>query len=111
MNHNASWINKILAHRYHLITLLNKKSITNIYLAHHILIDRLNTIKLLHSNTTHNPKLRNLFLRETRTINHINHPNIVEITDYNETPKTTYLIINYVTNEPLSHVLERDPLD
>lgn len=110
MDRSTSWIGKVLAHRYRLIALLGEGSVADVYLARHVLIDRLSAIKLLRSDAAHSPELRSLFLREARAVNRINHPNIVEITDYGETPGTAYLVMDYVAGEPLSRVLGRGPL-
>jgi len=110
VDRSASWIGKVLAHRYRLIALLGEGSVADVYLARHVLIDRLSAIKLLRADAAHSPELRSLFLREARAVNRINHPNIVEITDYGETPETAYLVMDYVAGEPMSRVLGRGPL-
>src|SRR5262249_2430883 len=45
-----------------------------------------------------------------RAVNRINHPNIVEISDYGEAEGYVYLVMEYVPGEALVKALERGPL-
>ncbi len=82
----------------------------DVYLARHVLIDRLSAIKLLRPEFGGDAALRRRFLQEAKAVNRINHPNIVEITDYGETDGTAYLVMEYVPGEPLSRHLAEGPL-
>ena len=55
-----------------------------VYLARHVMIDRLSAIKMLRRDLAMSASHRERFLREARAVNRINHPNIVEITDFGE---------------------------
>lgn len=81
-----------------------------VYLARHVLIDRLSAIKLLRREMGGDRALRRTFLREAKAVNRINHPNIVEISDYGETEETAYLVMEYVPGESLARHLSRAPL-
>jgi serine/threonine-protein kinase len=82
----------------------------DLYLARHVLIDRLSAIKVLRPDVGRDRGLRALFLREAKAVNRINHPNILEITDYGETDDTAYLVMEYVPGEPLKRLLGTGPL-
>jgi serine/threonine-protein kinase len=93
-----------------LIARLGESRLAEVYLARHVLIDRLSAIKILRTEVGRDPGLRSLFLREAKAVNRINHPNIVEITDYGETDETAFLVMEYVPGEALSRTLARGPL-
>lgn len=80
-----------------------------VYLARHVLIDRLSAIKVLRPEYGGDVHLRRRFLQEAKAVNRINHPNIVEITDYGETDATAYLVMEYVPGEALSRRLASGP--
>jgi serine/threonine-protein kinase len=82
----------------------------SVYLARHVLIDRLSAIKFLRPDLGNDETARDRFLREARAVNRINHPNIVEITDYGEAEGLVYLVMEYVPGEALVRLLARGPL-
>ena len=49
-------------------------------------------------------------MREARAVNRINHPNIVEITDFGEFEGTAYLVMEYAAGESLLSTLKRGTL-
>jgi len=104
------WLGRLVASRYRLIARLGESYMAEHFLARHVLIDRLSAIKILRPDVGHDPGMRALFLREAKAVNRINHPNIVEISDYGETDDTAYLVMEYVPGEPLSRLLQRGPL-
>jgi eukaryotic-like serine/threonine-protein kinase len=101
---------------------------SSVYLARHVLIERLSAIKVLNDElldsevpnsgqgTVRESPYREHFLREARAVNRINHPNIVEISDYGEATVTldggirrtvVYLVMEYVPGESLQKVIAR----
>jgi serine/threonine-protein kinase len=104
------WLGRLLANRYRLIARLGEGKMAEVYLARHVLIDRLSAIKVLRSEMGGDRALRRSFLREAKAVNRINHPNIVEISDYGETDETAYLVMEYVPGESLARHLARAPL-
>lgn len=101
----ASWLGRLIAQRYRLIGRLGEGSMADVYLARHVLIDRLSAIKVLRPEYGGDIALRRRFLQEAKAVNRINHPNIVEITDYGETDATAYLVMEYVPGEALARRL------
>ncbi|NUO53951.1 MAG: serine/threonine protein kinase [Polyangiaceae bacterium] len=107
---DTHWLGRLVASRYRLIARLGESRLAEVYLARHVLIDRLSAIKVLRTEVGGDRGLRSLFLREAKAVNRINHPNIVEITDYGETEETAFLVMEYVPGEALSRTLSRGPL-
>src|ERR1044071_3769456 len=57
-----------------------------VYLATHTRLGRRVAIKMLRSHYTNNPNAVHRFFAEARAVNKIQHPNIVQITDFIEQP-------------------------
>ncbi|MEM9191379.1 MAG: protein kinase [Myxococcota bacterium] len=104
-------IGRNLGGRYRLISRLGTGGMSTVYLARHVLIDRLMAIKSLRRDLAADPIQRDRFLREARAVNRINHENIVEITDYGETDDgLAYLVMEYVPGESLLRAMDAGPM-
>jgi serine/threonine protein kinase len=100
------YLGRTIAARYRLIRRLGAGGMASVYLARHVMIDRLSAIKILRQDFSLNPTHRERFLREARAVNRINHKNIVEITDCGEMDSVAYLVMEYVDGRTLHQVLE-----
>ena len=103
-------LGRTIAARYRVTRRLGAGGMANVYLARHVIIERLCAIKVLRQDLALNPASRERFLREARAVNRINHPNIVEITDYGEFEGMAYLVMEYVEGESLLAGLKRGAL-
>ena len=77
-------IGRTVAGRYRLISRLGRGGMSSVYLARHIMIDRLVAVKTLRRDLARDPIQRDRFIREARAVNRINHANIVDISDFGE---------------------------
>ncbi|CAN5821557.1 hypothetical protein BH09MYX1_BH09MYX1_39570 [soil metagenome] len=100
-------LGRTLSSRYRLIKKLGAGGMATVYLARHVMIDRLNAIKILRKDLGLDPLYRERFLREARAVNRINHPNIVEITDFGEMDDLAYLVMEFASGETLLAHLRR----
>ncbi len=98
-------VGRTLAARYRLLRRLGTGGMGVVYLARHVMIERLSAIKILRQDLGMNPMHRERFLREARAVNRINHPNIVEINDFGEDAGLTYLVMEYVEGQSLQDAL------
>lgn len=103
-------LGRTIAQRYRLISRLGEGSVASVYLARHVLIERLGAIKIARPELGSDPAWRERFLHEARAVNRINHPNIVEITDLGEADGIVFLVMEYVPGESLKQLLERGPI-
>jgi tRNA A-37 threonylcarbamoyl transferase component Bud32 len=94
-------VGRTLAARYRLIRRLGTGGMARVYLARHVMIDRLSAIKVLRRDLARSASHRERFLREARAVNRINHPNIVEITDLGESDGLVFLVMEYVEGDSL----------
>lgn len=103
-------LGQTLSGRFRLIERLGAGGMSSVYLARHMLIDRVVAIKMLRRDLANDPVQRDRFLREARAVNRINHENVVEITDFGETSDgLVYLVMEYVPGEPLLYYLRQGP--
>jgi serine/threonine-protein kinase len=98
-------LGRTIAGRYRLVKLLGTGGMSYVYLAHHVVIERLSALKILREDLAKNPAQQASFLREARAVNRINHPNIVEISDMGEADGVTYQVMEYVDGPSLFHEL------
>ncbi len=103
-------IGRTIGGRYRLIQRLGTGGMSSVYLARHVLIDRLMAIKTLRRDLAQDPIQRDRFIREARAVNRINHANIVEITDFGESEDgLVYLVMEYVPGESLLKAMSYGP--
>ncbi|HTQ45476.1 MAG TPA: protein kinase [Polyangiaceae bacterium] len=99
------YLGRTLAARYRLVRRLGTGGMAVVYLARHVMIERLSAIKLLRQDLGMSPGHRERFLREARAVNRINHTNIVEITDFGEDSGLTFLVMEFVEGPSLHELL------
>lgn len=102
-------VGRIIASRYRLLRRLGAGGMASVYLARHVLIERVNAIKVLRKDLSANAAYRERFLREARAVNRINHPSIVEITDVGEADGVAYLVMEFISGESLMAHIRRGP--
>lgn len=100
-------LGRTIAGRFRLIQKLGAGAMSSVYLARHVMIDRMSAIKILREDLGMNPNHRERFLREARAVNRINHPNIVEINDFGEMDGLVFLVMEHVRGEELHARLKR----
>jgi serine/threonine protein kinase len=105
------FVGRTLAARYRLLRRLGSGGMAVVYLARHVMIERLSAIKILRQDLGMNVSHRERFLREARAVNRINHPNIVEITDFGEDSGLVFLVMEYVEGESLQTALAAGPFE
>ncbi|MBU1243680.1 protein kinase [Myxococcota bacterium] len=92
---------------YYVERLLGAGAMGQVFLGVHPKIDRKVAIKVLNANLSTRPDMSERFLAEARAVNHINHPNIVQVFDFGTLPDgRLYLIMEFLTGEDVGHYLE-----
>src|SRR5689334_15311809 len=79
-----------------------------VYRGRHTTLDRDVAIKVLHPHLSSSARNRKRFAREARAIEHLRHPNILEIFDYSGLDaEECYIVTEFVQGETLSGLLWR----
>ena len=73
----------------------------------HEVIQRRVAIKVLHPEAGRNAETVNRFLNEARAVNRVEHPGLVQITDFGKLPDGVgYLVMEYLQGQTLAGRLE-----
>jgi serine/threonine-protein kinase len=94
---------------YRLDTILGRGGMGTVYSGEHIYIKKQVAVKVLHPQFARYPEAVNRFLREARAASSINHPNIVDVTDFGVLADgLVYFVMEYLDGVSLEDVIERD---
>src|SRR5262245_11456570 len=81
---------------YHLIEVIGRGGMADVYKAHQPSLDRFVAIKVL--PRTRDPDFARRFKREAYTLARLQHPNILAVHDYGEHDSLLYLVMQYIEN-------------
>src|SRR5687768_10483059 len=93
---------------YQIIRELGSGAFATVYLARERVLHRLVAIKVLHLERAASDAERERFMREARTAAHLDHPGVVPVLAFGETPTTMYMVMRYVDGESLADRMERE---
>ncbi len=99
----------VLLGRYQILHPLGVGGMGTVYLCEHTTILKKFAVKVLSPELSQRPDHVDRFLREARASSMISHPNVVEITDFGQTPSgAPFFVMEYLEGEDLSEVIERE---
>ena len=105
----------VLVETYRLERLIAEGSMGSVYEARHLRIPKRFAVKFLRIGLEENPEALERFRREAEVVAALEHPNIVEVYDYNVADDgSPYIVLEYLDGEHLGARLRRDgklPLD
>ena len=91
--------------RYAIRGRLGAGGFASVYRAYDPVLDREVALKVLHPHLAEEPKTRERFIREGRTLARIHHPSIVQVFDAGETEGAVYLAMELVEGRSLAELL------
>src|SRR5215210_2832734 len=91
--------------RYELVRRVARGGMAEVYLAHDQLLDRPVALKILFPELSVDRAFVERFRREAQAAANLSHPNIVSIYDWGEEEGTYFIVMEYVSGQPLSHVI------
>jgi serine/threonine protein kinase len=87
----------VLDRRYRITRLLGEGGMGHVYEALHVVLDQLVAVKVLHPRYAYEERFRERFLQEARAASRIQHPNVVVIKDFGDTPDgSVYFVMEYL---------------
>lgn len=93
---------------YRIVRLLGEGGMGAVYEAIHQQIGRRAAIKLLRPEHSHNKELLGRFFNEARAVNIVQHPSLVNIYEFGQTPEgAAYIIMEYLDGESLRSRLRK----
>jgi serine/threonine-protein kinase len=103
------YINKMVADRYRIIAKIGEGGMGAVYLAEHVFIEKKMALKLLHGEYAHKADLVARFLHEAKAASKIDHPNVVQISDFGQTETgNVFFAMEYLKGEDLSSHIKND---
>jgi len=95
--------------KYKLHEIVGRGGMGVVYRAEHVYIGKEVAVKILHEGYGGREESIKRFLREARAASLINHPNIVNVTDFGKSNDgTVFFVMELLDGEPLDAVLHRD---
>jgi serine/threonine protein kinase len=94
---------------YRLDKILGRGGMGTVYAGEHVYIKKPVAVKVLHPQFARYPDAVNRFLREARAASSINHPNIVDVTDFGVLGDgLVYFVMEYLDGKSLEDLIEKD---
>jgi serine/threonine-protein kinase len=98
-----------LVGNYRLEKILGRGGMGTVYSGEHVYIKKPVAVKVLHPQFARYAEAVNRFLREARAASSINHPNIVDVTDFGLLGNgLVYFVMEYLDGKSLEDVIERE---
>ncbi|MER1984711.1 MAG: Stk1 family PASTA domain-containing Ser/Thr kinase [Solibacillus sp.] len=104
-------VGKRISDRYKIEKLIGGGGMSNVYLAHDMILNRDVAIKILRYDFTNEEELHRRFQREALSATSLTHPSIVSIYDVGEDGDTHYIVMEYIKGKTLKqYIQEFSPL-
>ncbi len=95
--------------RYSILRRIGEGGMGIVYEAEHVLIEKRVALKVLRDDFSSRQDVVERFRQEAKSASRIGHENIVDISDFGETPsKQSYFVMEMLSGEDLANVLARD---
>lgn len=105
------FLGKRISGRYKILEMIGGGGMSNVYLAHDMILDRDVAIKVLRYDFSNEDDLHRRFQREALSATSLTHPNIVNIFDVGEDGDIHYLVMEYVEGKTLKqYIVDSAPL-
>ncbi len=101
-------IGKRISGRYKLLDMIGGGGMSNVYLAHDMILDRDVAMKVLRYDFSNQEELHRRFQREALSATSLTHPNIVNIYDVGEDGDIHYIVMEYVKGETLKEYIQNN---
>ncbi|HWL24376.1 MAG TPA: Stk1 family PASTA domain-containing Ser/Thr kinase [Ureibacillus sp.] len=104
-------IGKRINDRYKILQLVGGGGMSNVYLAHDMILNRDVAVKVLRYDATNEEEFHRRFQREALSATSLMHPNIVSIYDVGEDEDMHYIVMEYIKGKTLKqYINEYSPI-
>ncbi|MEQ6354118.1 Stk1 family PASTA domain-containing Ser/Thr kinase [Lysinibacillus sp. M3] len=99
-------VGKRISDRYKIIGLIGGGGMSNVYLAHDMILNRDVAIKILRYDFANEDELYRRFQREALSATSLTHPNIVSVYDVGDDGDLHYIVMEYVQGKTLKQYIQ-----
>lgn len=92
--------------RYKIIKMIGGGGMSNVYLAHDIILNRDVAIKVMRYDFSDQDELQRRFQREALSATSLTHPNIVDVYDVGDEGNLHYIVMEYVKGKTLKQYIQ-----
>jgi len=101
-------IGKVLADRYRIVRKVGEGGMGAVYQAEHALIEKKIALKILFQDLTRRPDLIARFLQEAKSASRIGHENVIDISDFGQSPDgLVFIAMEYLDGQDLGKLLKK----
>jgi serine/threonine protein kinase len=95
--------------RYRILRVIGEGGMGVVYEALHVVIEKPVAVKVLRDTFTSRPDVVERFRQEAKSASRIGHPNIIDVSDFGETPSgASYIVMEMLIGEDLADILARE---
>jgi serine/threonine protein kinase len=99
-------IGQVLSERYRIVRKIGEGGMGCVYQAQHALIEKKVALKVLFQDLTRRPDLVARFLQEAKSASRIGHENVIDISDFGQSPEgLVYIAMEYLDGQDLGKLL------
>lgn len=99
---------KLVGNRYRIVHAVGTGATADVYKAVHLYLGKTFALKAVHRGRFDDPDREEAFLREARVLSQLQHPNIIQVTDFGTDPVFgAYLVAEFLRGETLAGRMER----
>jgi serine/threonine-protein kinase len=99
-------IGMVVADRYRILEAIGRGGMGIVYMVEHVQIGKLLAMKLLRGELSCRPDVVRRFKREALCVSRLQSPNTVQVFDFGVSEGLTYLVMELVHGQSLTHVLQ-----
>lgn len=99
-------VGKRISDRYKILELIGGGGMSNVYLAHDMILNRDVAIKILRYDFSNEDELHRRFQREALSATSLTHPNIVSVYDVGDDGDLHYIVMEYVQGKTLKQYIQ-----
>lgn len=100
----------ILEGRFRVLSPLGAGGMGEVYLAEQVSLGRKVALKVLRADLVLQPGMSERFQREAKLLSSVDHPSVVRVIDFGQSPEATCLVMELVEGETLQSALRDGPL-
>jgi serine/threonine protein kinase len=93
--------------KYRIIEHIGRGGMADVYKALHTGLNRVVALKVLHRAFVHSQEMRERFRREALAIATLNHPNVVQVFDFDVSDDVYFMVMEYIEGETLAQQMAR----